>query len=35
MMSFEQFYQDKYPRGVSLEVDLAKYSSMVDVFNHG
>jgi len=34
MMSFEQFYQDKYPRGVSLDVDLAKYSSMVDVFNH-
>jgi len=33
MMSFEQFYQDKYPQGVSLDVDLAKYSSMVDVFN--
>ncbi|UQG62418.1 AMP-binding protein [Marinobacter sp. M3C] len=32
-MSFEQFYQDKYPQGVSLDVDLAKYSSMVDVFN--
>jgi long-chain acyl-CoA synthetase len=33
MMSFEQFYQDKYPQGMSLDVDLAKYSSMVDVFN--
>jgi long-chain acyl-CoA synthetase len=33
MMSFEQFYQGKYPPGMSLDVDLAKYSSMVDVFN--
>jgi len=33
MMSFEQFYQDKYPQGMALDVDLAKYSSMVDVFN--
>jgi long-chain acyl-CoA synthetase len=33
MMSFEQFYQDKYPQGMALGVDLAKYSSMVDVFN--
>jgi long-chain acyl-CoA synthetase len=33
MMSFEQFYQDKYPEGTSLNVDLAKYASMVDVFN--
>ncbi|WP_098421665.1 MULTISPECIES: AMP-binding protein [unclassified Marinobacter] len=32
-MSFEQFYQDKYPQGMALDVDLAKYSSMVDVFN--
>ncbi|MBQ0762780.1 AMP-binding protein [Marinobacter psychrophilus] len=32
-MSFEQFYQDKYPQGMALGVDLAKYSSMVDVFN--
>jgi long-chain acyl-CoA synthetase len=33
MMSFEQFYQDKYPERTSLNVDLAKYTSMVDVFN--
>ncbi|HEV8077162.1 MAG TPA: AMP-binding protein, partial [Marinobacter sp.] len=32
-MSFERFYQDKYPPGVSMDVDLAKYTSMVDVFN--
>ncbi|MDF0750425.1 long-chain fatty acid--CoA ligase [Marinobacter sp. 71-i] len=32
-MDFEQFYQDKYPAGVSREVDLDKYSSMVDVFD--
>lgn len=32
-MDFEQFYQDKYPAGVSLNVDLDKYSSMVDVFD--
>ncbi|PHQ75595.1 MAG: long-chain fatty acid--CoA ligase [Marinobacter sp.] len=32
-MDFEQFYQDKYPAGVSLNVDLNKYSSMVDVFD--
>ena len=32
-MDFEQFYQDKYPAGVSLSVDLDKYSSMVDVFD--
>ena len=31
-MDFEQFYQDKYPAGVSREVDLSKYKSMVDVF---
>ncbi len=31
-MDFKQFYQDKYPAGVSFEVDLNKYSSMVDVF---
>jgi long-chain acyl-CoA synthetase len=33
MMSFEQFYQDKYPECTSLNVDLAKYVSLVDVFN--
>lgn len=33
MMSCEQFYQDKYPEGTSLNVDLAKYASLVDVFN--
>lgn len=32
-MDFEQFYQDKYPAGVSHNVDLEKYSSMVDVFD--
>ncbi|MDL0429669.1 AMP-binding protein [Marinobacter sp. TBZ242] len=32
-MDFEQFYQDKYPAGVSREVDLDKYTSMVDVFD--
>ena len=32
-MDFEQFYQDKYPAGVPREVDLNKYSSMVDVFD--
>ncbi len=31
-MDFEQFYQDKYPAGVSRQVDLDKYTSMVDVF---
>ena len=31
-MDFEQFYQDKYPAGVPRNVDLDKYSSMVDVF---
>lgn len=31
-MDFEQFYRDKYPAGVSREVDLDKYQSMVDVF---
>ncbi|MBZ2167902.1 MULTISPECIES: AMP-binding protein [Marinobacter] len=31
-MDFEQFYQDKYPAGVSLDVDFDKYTSMVDVF---
>ena len=31
-MDFEQFYQDKYPAGVTREVDLNKYKSMVDVF---
>ena len=33
MMSCEQFYQDKYPEGTLLSVDLAKYASLVDVFN--
>ncbi|EAZ98793.1 acyl-CoA synthase [Marinobacter sp. ELB17] len=33
MMNFEQFYQGKYPQGMALDVDLAKYASMVDVFN--
>ena len=33
MMSCEQFYQDKYPEGTSLNVDLVKYASLVDVFN--
>lgn len=32
-MDFEQFYQDKYPAGVSREVNLDKYTSMVDVFD--
>jgi len=32
VMDFEQFYRDKYPAGVSREVDLDKYQSMVDVF---
>lgn len=31
-MDFETFYQDKYPASVSREVDLDKYSSMVEVF---
>ncbi|QSP96553.1 AMP-binding protein [Marinobacter salinisoli] len=31
-MDFEQFYQDKYPAGVSRDVDMDKYTSMVDVF---
>ncbi|KXS50907.1 MAG: acyl-CoA synthetase [Marinobacter sp. T13-3] len=31
-MDFKQFYQDKYPAGVSLDVDLNQYKSMVDVF---
>ncbi|MGO3295138.1 MAG: AMP-binding protein [Marinobacter sp.] len=31
-MDFETFYQDKYPASVPREVDLSKYSSMVDVF---
>ncbi|MDN6318614.1 MAG: AMP-binding protein [Marinobacter sp.] len=31
-MDFETFYQDKYPASVPREVDLDKYSSMVDVF---
>ena len=31
-MDFETFYQDKYPASVPREVDLNKYSSMVDVF---
>lgn len=31
-MDFEQFYQDKYPAGISREVDLDKYKNMVDVF---
>ncbi|KPQ30209.1 MAG: long-chain acyl-CoA synthetase [Marinobacter excellens HL-55] len=31
-MDFEQFYQDKYPAGIPSEVDLKKYTSMVDVF---
>ncbi|TGX49869.1 long-chain fatty acid--CoA ligase [Marinobacter orientalis] len=32
-MDFEQFYQDKYPAGVSREIDLDRYTSMVDVFD--
>ena len=32
-MDFEQFYQDKYPAGVPRNVDLDKYTSMVDVFD--
>ncbi len=32
-MDFAQFYQDKYPAGVPHEVDLDKYTSMVDVFD--
>lgn len=32
-MDFEKFYQDKYPASVPREVDLKKYSSMVDVFD--
>ncbi|MCR8915864.1 long-chain fatty acid--CoA ligase [Marinobacter panjinensis] len=32
-MDFEQFYQDKYPAGVPHNVDLDKYTSMVDVFD--
>lgn len=32
-MDFEQFYQDKYPAGVSRDVNLDKYTSMVDVFD--
>ena len=32
-MDFKQFYQDKYPAGVSLDVDLNQYKSMVDVFD--
>lgn len=31
-MDFETFYQDKYPAGVPRDVDLSKYSTMVDVF---
>jgi len=31
-MDFGKFYQDKYPASVPREVDLKKYSSMVDVF---
>lgn len=31
-MDFETFYQDKYPASVPREVDLDKYSSMVEVF---
>ncbi|MGO1502414.1 MAG: AMP-binding protein [Marinobacter sp.] len=31
-MDFDTFYQDKYPASVPREVDLNKYSSMVDVF---
>jgi len=33
VMDFEQFYQDKYPAGVSRDVNLDKYTSMVDVFD--
>lgn len=32
-MDFETFYQDKYPASVPREVDLNRYSSMVDVFD--
>ncbi|WP_144821906.1 AMP-binding protein [Marinobacter piscensis] len=31
-MDFETFYQDKYPASVPRDVDLDKYSSMVEVF---
>lgn len=31
-MDFEKFYQDKYPASIPRDVDLNKYSSMVDVF---
>ncbi|NWN90450.1 AMP-binding protein [Marinobacter adhaerens] len=31
-MDFETFYQDKYPASVPRNVDLDKYSSMVEVF---
>lgn len=31
-MDLEKFYQDKYPPGVTNEVDLNKYESMIDVF---
>ncbi|WP_309043380.1 AMP-binding protein [Marinobacter sediminicola] len=31
-MDFEKFYQDKYPASIPRDVDLHKYSSMVDVF---
>jgi len=31
-MDFEKFYQDKYPASVARDIDLKKYSSMVDVF---
>ncbi|GHD45780.1 long-chain acyl-CoA synthetase [Marinobacter persicus] len=30
-MDLKQFYQDKYPAGVPLEVDLKQYKNMVDV----
>lgn len=33
-MDFEKFYQDKYPPGIPREIDLNKYQSMVDMFDH-
>ncbi|WP_148862619.1 AMP-binding protein [Marinobacter fonticola] len=32
-MDLEQFYQDKYPPGMNSQIDLNKYSSMLDVFD--
>ncbi|KKM89662.1 hypothetical protein LCGC14_1246450 [marine sediment metagenome] len=32
-MDFEAFYQDKYPASIPREIDLERYTSMVDVFD--